>query len=78
MTYEDDPGTQHKLKLQFPIEVVLRVLKNIFSRAVEWKLLKENPVATIKKPRVKHKEVRSYDEPEMKLLLIALQQAPIH
>ena len=60
------------------IEVVHRVLKNIFTRAVEWKLLKENPVAKIKKPRVKHKEVRPYDEQEIKLLLIALQQAPIH
>ncbi|WP_175425165.1 N-terminal phage integrase SAM-like domain-containing protein [Paenibacillus nuruki] len=31
------------------VEVSHRVLKNVFTRAVEWKLLKDNPVAAVKK-----------------------------
>lgn len=60
------------------IEINHRILKNIFSRAVEWKLIKQNPVAGIKKPIVKHKEVIPYDETEVKELLLALQKEPIH
>ncbi|MED1872066.1 site-specific integrase [Brevibacillus borstelensis] len=60
------------------IEYVHRVLKNIFSRAVEWKLLKDNPVDGVKKPVVKHKEIIPYDENEVKELLLALQKEPIH
>lgn len=60
------------------IEVIHRVLKNIFSRATEWKLIKQNPVASVKKPAVKHKEIIPYDENEVQLLLVALQKEPIH
>jgi len=60
------------------IEINHRVLKNIFSRAVEWKLLKQNPVSGVKKPSVKHKEVTPYDHNEIQQLLIALQNEPIH
>lgn len=60
------------------IEINHRVLKNIFSRAVEWKLLKQNPVSGVKKPSVKHKEVIPYDEFEVQQLLHALKNEPIH
>lgn len=60
------------------IEINHRVLKNIFSRAVEWKLIKHNPLTSIKKPVVKHKEVIPYDENEVQKLLAALQNEPIH
>ncbi|MDR6884323.1 site-specific integrase [Bacillus sp. 3255] len=60
------------------IEINHRVLKNIFSRAVEWKLIKQNPVASIKKPVVQHKENVPYDENEVEELLIALRKEPIH
>ncbi|GED14729.1 tyrosine-type recombinase/integrase [Aneurinibacillus migulanus] len=54
------------------IEIHHRILKNIFSRAVEWKLIKQNPIAGIKKPAVKLKEIIPYDETEVKELLLAL------
>jgi integrase len=60
------------------IEINHRILKNIFSRAVEWKLIKHNPVANIKKPTVRHKEIIPYDEDEVQQLLHALQKEPIH
>jgi len=60
------------------IEIVHRTLKNIFSRAVEWKIIKDNPVTGVKKPVVKHKEIVPYDENEVKELLLALQKEPIH
>lgn len=60
------------------IEINHRVLKNIFSRAVEWKLIKQNPVATIKKPSVRHKDIVPYDETEVAELLLALQGEPFH
>jgi integrase len=60
------------------IEINHRVLKNIFSRAVEWKLLKHNPVSGVKKPIVRHNEIIPYDENEVQQLLIALQNELIH
>jgi len=60
------------------IEINHRVLKNIFSRAYEWKLIKQNPVAGVKKPVVRHKEVIPYDVNEIGQLLLALQNEPIH
>jgi len=55
-----------------------RILKNIFSRAVEWKVIKENPAAEVKKPRVVHKEIIPYDEDEVRVMLQALQKEPYH
>ncbi|MEO3946203.1 site-specific integrase [Gorillibacterium sp. CAU 1737] len=60
------------------IEINHRILKNIFKRAVEWKLIKDNPVAGAKKPLVKHKQIIPYDEDEVQDLLLALQKEPIH
>ncbi|WP_339194695.1 tyrosine-type recombinase/integrase [Paenibacillus sp. FSL P4-0176] len=44
-----------------------RVLKNIFSRAVEWKMIKENPVEAVKKPvskNSKEKLIKQRDNPQ--------------
>ncbi|MBB3111954.1 integrase [Paenibacillus phyllosphaerae] len=60
------------------IEIVHRVLKNIFSRAVEWKLIKENPLSGVKKPTVRYKQIIPYDNQEIQELLQALQKEPIH
>jgi len=59
------------------IQYIYRVLRNIFSRAVEWKLIKENPVASIKRPSEKgRREVNVYDEEEVTMLLEAAQNEP--
>jgi integrase len=55
-----------------------RILKNIFSRAVEWRVIKNNPAADVKRPKVFHKEIVPYDEKEVQLLLQALQKEPFH
>ncbi|AHD05509.1 N-terminal phage integrase SAM-like domain-containing protein [Paenibacillus larvae] len=56
------------------IHYVYRVLKNIFSRANEWKIIKGNPVAEVKRPKVAHKEVEVYDENEVAELFQALEK----
>lgn len=60
------------------IQMNHRVLKNIFSRAVEWKVIKDNPAADVKKPKVTYKEIIPYDESELSTLLQALQKEPLH
>ncbi|MGG1661748.1 tyrosine-type recombinase/integrase [Brevibacillus sp. NRS-1366] len=55
-----------------------RVLKNIFNRAVEWKVIKSNPVASVQKPKVVYKENLPYDESEVQTLLVALQRELFH
>ncbi|MEK5438838.1 MULTISPECIES: tyrosine-type recombinase/integrase [Paenibacillus] len=60
------------------IQMNHRVLKNIFSRAVEWKVIKDNPAAEVKKPKVVHKEIIPYDEAELRAMLQALKKEPHH
>ncbi|GIP60579.1 site-specific integrase [Paenibacillus woosongensis] len=55
-----------------------RILKNIFTRAVEWKIIKTNPVASVQKPKVTSKEIVPYDENEVAQLLQALEKEPFH
>lgn len=60
------------------IEMNRRVLMNIFKRAVEWRIIKINPVATVGKPRVTHQEIEPFDENEVRQLLQALHKEPYH
>lgn len=60
------------------LEMIHRILKNIFSRAVEWKVIKSNPVASVKKPKADSKQITPYDEKEVQDLLQALSDAPYH
>ncbi|WP_102274049.1 site-specific integrase [Cytobacillus massiliigabonensis] len=54
-------------------------LRNIFERAVEWKIIKDNPVNTVKKPRINEdQEVNVYDEDEISALFIAAENEPFH
>ncbi|AIQ63882.1 hypothetical protein PSTEL_13105 [Paenibacillus stellifer] len=55
-----------------------RVLSSIFSKAVEWKVLKENPMTGVKKPRENDvREMEYYDEQEIQLLFAALEDEAI-
>jgi len=60
------------------IELAHRILKNIFKRAVKWKVIKDNPAAAIDKPKVKHKDTTPYSEHEVTQLLLALHNEPFH
>ncbi|ASJ54895.1 site-specific integrase [Brevibacillus formosus] len=59
------------------IEYIHRVLKNIFNRAVDWKVIKTSPMEGIKKPRVEQAEMGVYDEGEAHTLLLALETEPL-
>ncbi|MNX80763.1 putative prophage phiRv2 integrase [compost metagenome] len=56
-----------------------RVLRSIFSKAVEWKVIKENPMSGVKKPKEDDvKEMEVYDEKEIADLFRALETEPLH
>lgn len=54
-----------------------RVLKNIFSRAVEWRIIKDNPVSSIKKPKVVQKQTEVYNKKNVRFLFMALEKEPL-
>ncbi len=51
------------------------VLKSIFSKAIEWKLIKDNPMDNIKSLRLetKKKDLEFYDEEQLKHLFRVLE-----
>ena len=54
-------------------------IRNIFERAVDWKIIKESPVLTVKKPKVEdNNEVNVYDEEEVETMFIAAENEPFH
>lgn len=54
-----------------------RILRNIFKRAEEWKVIKESPAAGVKKPKDTPKETHVYDEKQVSSLFEALDREPI-
>lgn len=58
------------------VEYIYRVLKNIFSRALAWQLIKKHPMEGIKKPKVTQADIQYYDEVEAQLALDALNKEP--
>ncbi|WP_433943514.1 tyrosine-type recombinase/integrase [Paenibacillus sp. SN-8-1] len=56
------------------IVYIYRVLRSIFQRAVEWKVIKESPMIGVKKPKeIPVKDIEVYDEKDVKLLFEALE-----
>lgn len=55
---------------------IYRVLKNILSRAKEWKLIKENPVVGISKPKEEKTKPQYYDSDESLDIIEALSSEP--
>ena len=45
-----------------------RILKDIFQRAVDWRIIKINPVSSVKRPKVKERESNVYGEDEVREL----------
>ncbi|KON90220.1 integrase [Sporosarcina globispora] len=55
------------------------VLRNIFERAIEWEVIKSNPVKNVKKPKaLEDREVKVYDEDEVESLFVAAENEPFH
>jgi integrase len=59
------------------IEYHHRILRNIFKRAVEWKMIKCSPAQSVKKPKVTQKKTLVYDENEVSVLLDKLSEEDI-
>lgn len=56
-----------------------RVLKNLFSRAVEWQLIVDNPLSGVKKPKLQAvKDIEVYTVEEVKELFKLLEKEEIH
>jgi integrase len=55
-----------------------RILNDIFKRAVEWKLIKENPMDGVARPKVENKNGDVYTEEEVNELFELLEDEPIH
>ncbi|OAB43275.1 integrase [Paenibacillus glacialis] len=60
------------------IRFIHRVIKDILDRAVEWRIIKNNPVTAIKRPKIDPPSVEVYNENEVTKLLYALQDEPDH
>jgi integrase len=58
------------------IQYIYRVMKNVFSRATDWKLIKSNPLNGIKKPRANQGDISFYDEDEVQKAIDALYKEP--
>lgn len=55
-----------------------RVLRSIFRSAMEWQVIKDNPMSTIKKPKDGTKqEMKFYDEHDLEKLFEALTKEPL-
>lgn len=54
------------------------MLKDIFSRSVEWRIIKQNPVSAVKRPKLTQKEIHVYNEEEATQLFTALEKEAIH
>jgi integrase len=59
------------------IQYIHRVIKNVFSRAVEWKIIKTNPVEGVKKPKVVQKNMEVYKQEEVETLIALMENEPI-
>lgn len=56
-----------------------RILRSIFSKAVDWKALKQSPMTGVSKPKQDDvKEMEVYDEKEISALFEALEHEPMH
>ncbi len=54
------------------VKYIHRAVKNVFQRAVDWKLLKENPMIGVPKPSEKVQAENFYDEDEAQQVINAL------
>lgn len=60
------------------IHYIYRSLNNVFQRAVEWKLIKENPMKGVSKPKLETRTVEVYTQEEVNELLELLEGEPDH
>jgi integrase len=54
-----------------------RLLSVMFSHAVDWKMISENPAKIVKPPKVEQKDIEFYDEEQIMKLIDVLNNAPV-
>ncbi|MBO8164664.1 MAG: site-specific integrase [Brevibacillus sp.] len=59
------------------IQYIYAVMQNIFTQAVGWKLIKENPLQGVKKPKAEKPKVQYYDADEAQEVIRALYKEPV-
>lgn len=61
------PGTVHYIH---------RAVRNVFSRAVEWKLIQSNPMDGVKKPKLETRDLDVYTKEETEKIFTYLEEEP--
>jgi len=56
---------------------IYKVLKSIFNQAVEWRVITNNPMAGVKKPKVEKKEMKYFTTEEAHEAIAALYKEPV-
>lgn len=59
------------------IVYIYNVMRNLFSVAEDWRLIVENPMADIKKPKAEKKKAQFYDADEAESVIRSLQDEPL-
>lgn len=76
MSRKDGKGKDKTLSARTQ-QYVYDVMRNVFSRACDWKLIKESPLAGVERPKVEKKEPKFYDEEEARHVIQALSKEPL-
>jgi len=59
------------------VQYIYDVMRNIFTQAVGWRLIKESPLQGVKKPKVEKKKAEYYDVEETQKVINALNNEPL-
>lgn len=55
---------------------IYKVLKSVFNKATDWKLISSNPMIGVDRPRVERKKMNFYDEEDAQAVIAALGKEP--
>ncbi len=80
LMYDADSCSYTEIEKRLAERTVLhhhRLLSSIFSMAVQWQVIKENPCTRVKAPKVSQKEINYLDDKQVKYLIELLDEAPI-
>lgn len=78
ISYLDDLENREEKPSSSTIHFHYRILRDILGRASEWKIIKDNPVASVKRPKVTYKDGDVYDEEEVVELFQLLEDEQPH
>lgn len=80
LNYDEQPYNYTEIEKKLADSTILhhhRLLSSIFSMAVQWQVIRDNPCSRVKAPKVTHKEINYLDDNQAKQLIELLETAPI-